>query len=67
MDRMFAQIRIRLAHRRQMPLDLPLHMTSEAKLVLLVRKILDVDAISPRPPQRMLAATIIWFGRSIRG
>ena len=40
---MLAQIRIRLANRRQMRLDLALHVTPEAKLVLLVRKILNVD------------------------
>lgn len=40
---MLAKIRICLADRRQMRLDLALHVTPEAKLVLLVREILDVD------------------------
>jgi hypothetical protein len=55
---MLAEIRIRLAHRRQMRLDLTLHVTPEAKLVLLVRKILNVDddlAASCRR-RRMLAS-----------
>ncbi len=36
-DWMLAQIRIRLTDRRQMRLDLPLHMTPEAEFVLLMR------------------------------
>jgi hypothetical protein len=42
-DGMLAQIRVRLAHRRQMRLDLALHVTPEAEFVFLVWKILDVD------------------------
>src|ERR1700722_14546261 len=40
---MLAEVRVRLADRRQMPFDFMLHMAAKTKLVLLVREILNVD------------------------
>ena len=65
---MLAKIRIRLADRRQMRLDLAFHVTPEAKLVLLVRKILDVDddlAASCRR-RRMLASLDLRHNNLVR-
>jgi hypothetical protein len=72
--RMLPKVRIWLAHRREMRLDLALNMAPKAKFVLLMRKILDIDDDLAAFRRRrggcspaLICVTMIWFGRSIKG
>src|SRR5215831_5470236 len=51
-DRMLSQVRVGLTERREMGLDLALHMPAQPKLVFLVWKILDVDHNLPASSRR---------------